>query len=152
MALAVAEAERILAPGGRLVDVHPEALPMTLEVWQARPGAAAAHAGPADHLRRPLGPLLPGEHLCDFASATQTLAAAVRGLAQRGQQRFWYRTFFATLDELNDYLDENDELDRPSDNLLERAVVSLRAATGPAELVLSQAVLVTVLEKVQRDG
>jgi hypothetical protein len=147
MALAVAEAERVLAPGGRLVDIHPEALPMTLEVWQSRGGAALAGPHPPDSLRRPLGPLEPGDHLCDFAGATQALANAGTRLTQRSQQRFQYRSFFDTLDELHDYLEENAELDRPSDALLERAVASLRAATGRAEVVLSQAVLVTVLEK-----
>jgi hypothetical protein len=151
MALAVAEANRILRPGGTLLDIHPEARPMRLELWTARAGVSLANPerpDPASYLQTILGDFEPDEHLVEFRASTETLAQAEAvGFTARRTIAFEYRYFFDTLDELHDYLEENNELDLAGDDLLERALLALQAATQPANLVLIQSVIATRLVK-----
>ena len=151
MALAVAEAHRVLRPGGAVLDLHPEAEPMRLEIWTARAGINPGddeRADPADYVRATLGDFAPDENLDDFRASTQALALAeAAGFAERTSVPFEYRYIYDSLDELNDYLEENEELDLAGDDLLERALLSLQSATRPARLVLIQSVLATRLFK-----
>ena len=151
MALAVAEAHRILRPGGRLIDLHPADQPMRLEAWtRLRPGAPAeADASvPADYQRQRLGELAADESLPDFVAASTALAAARRQGFEPGQTlAFEYQYFFDNLDELSDYLEENDELALASDELLERALLSAAQSASPVKLVLIQPVVAASLHR-----
>ena len=153
MALAVAEAYRVLVPGGWLVGIHPDGLPPALEVWEPRAAAFGAGApppadrSPASFRRRPLGPLRAGPSVSDFIATHQALTASAAHSGARLQERFDYRYFFGSLDELTAYLEENDELELAGDDLLQRALAALGAARPGAELVLSQPVLVTAYQK-----
>jgi SAM-dependent methyltransferase len=145
LAAALAEARRVLRPGGALFDVHADGAPLELALWTLRPGARAESVAPADYARTPLGALTPSaEH--GFAAATAALAAApALGYTLAEAVTFDYRLFFDTLDELADYLEENDELGRASDAVLEAALLALQAATRPARLVLTEVARVTRL-------
>ena len=148
MALAVAEAHRLLRPDGLLLDIHPQGAPLRLELWQARgPELTPGHT-PEDYERRALGDLALEAMAEDFSAATGTLVAAARhGWTQAGTVEFEYRFFFDTLDDLTSYLEENEELDLAGDALLERALLALQAARTPAQLVLVQPVVATRLRK-----
>lgn len=148
MALAVAEAQRVLRPGGHLVDIHPQAAPLRLELWRAPANARPpAHtAGAFD--REALGDLKPEDMAADFAASTRALqAASEHGLARAQAVRFDYRYVFDTLDELTGYLEENEELDLAPDALLERALHALQRSRTSAQLVLVQPVIATRLRK-----
>lgn len=152
MALAVAEAHRVLRPGGLLLDLHPVSAPLRLELWLQRAGAAPPEVpDPALFDCQALGDFAPDETLDDFAAATQALDAAVQaagpGFAPAGSACFDYRYLFDDLDELTGYLEENEELDLAGEPLLERALLGLQAATVPARLVLVQRAIVTCLRK-----
>ena len=151
MALAVAEAHRILRPGGWLLDLHPAGVAMRLEAWlRLRPGADAADAAPdpADYRRRPLGELAGEESLPDFAAASVALVAAVGQGFEPGQTLpFEYQYFFDSLDELTDYLEENEERALASDELLERALHAAAQATTSVKLVLIQPVMAASLRR-----
>lgn len=152
MALAVAEAHRVLRTGGVLLDIHPTDEPSTLEVWHARSkdGAAQVTAENLDAVQRtPLGPLThdPATRR-DFTCATEALVDALDVLFDLAAARtFEYQYFFESLDELTDYLEENHEHARASDDLLERAAVALGRAPTPPKLVIVQRTLVTALRK-----
>ncbi len=140
MALAVAEARRILRPGGVLLDIHPDGQPMRLEFWPAGEAPAAE--------RRRLGELRTDATLNDFIAASAALAeAAGRGWRLAAATTFDYPYRFDSLDELTEYLEDNDELDLAGDDLLERALSALQQATRPMQLVLLQPVVVTALRK-----
>jgi hypothetical protein len=98
-----------------------------------------------------LGQLEPDEAVEDFAAAGEALQSAVRlpglGFAPAGSAHFEYRYFFDDLDELTDYLEENDELELAGEPLLERALHALQGATAPARLALIQPIVVTCLRK-----
>ena len=148
MATALSEAGRVLRAGGLLLDLHPTADPMRLEAWVGlRPGAARNPPQPEDYRRAPLGALAADESLADFRAAT----AAIEGLGLEFERlqsvTFDYRFFFEDLDELTEYLEDNEELDLAGDDLLERALLTLNAATTPAWLVLIQTVSATSLRK-----
>jgi hypothetical protein len=148
MALAVAEARRVLRPGGLLLDIHPVGEPMRLEAWTARDGADPQSAEPGPFERRALGGFRPEATVEDFKAATRAIgAAAGAGFAPAGGVTFDDRYFFDSLDELTEYLEDNDELDLASDELLERALLALRGAAHPTRLVIIQPVIVTVLRK-----
>ncbi len=150
MAAAVAEALRVLRPGGLLLDLHPEAAPLRLEAWTPRPGLSRddERADPADYHRAALGDFAPDDSQADFLASTQALALAESlGFVDRRTVRFEYRYVFDSLDELTDYLEENEELDLAGDALLERALMALHAAPRPARLVLVQPVIATRLLK-----
>lgn len=152
MAAAVAEAHRVLMPTGMLLDIHPTDEPASLEVWWAVGQDASAPVS-ADNLasvqRAYLGPLEhdPGTRH-DFTAATDALAASLDDLFDLSATRvFEYQYFFDSLDELTDYLEDNHEHARASDELLERAVTVLKRAPHTAKLVIVQRTLVTALRK-----
>jgi len=150
MTSAVAEAHRVLRPDGVLLDIHPEPVPMRLEIWTLRAGCVSddEQADPADYHRAVLGDFVPSEHTDDFALATQALATAeALGFTGRESRPFEYRHVFSSLDELTDYLEENEELDLAGDDLLERALMAMQSATQPARLALIQFVRATRLVK-----
>ncbi len=148
MALAVAEAHRVLRPGGQLLDIHPDGAPLRLELWQARPGHHAGSREPDAYDHRNLGDLAPETTVPDFVATTQALAAAAhQGFSLGETVTFDYRFFFDTLDDLTTYLEDNEELDLAGDDLLERALLGLRQSPAPAQLVLVQPVIVTRLHK-----
>lgn len=127
MAAAVAEAHRVLARGGMILDIHPTAEWPKFQIWAEQ--------------RRPLGRLeLAAEDERSFAAASAALAVPA-------SQIFDYRYEFDSLDELTDFLDDNPEFARASDDLLERATTALAHTPGPAKLVMLQAVAITVLRK-----
>ena len=146
MALAVAEAHRILRPGGELLDIHPQGAPLRLELWQAAGAHLPEGRAPEAFERQPLGNLAPEEMVEDFLASSRAIASAV-GFQTAGTLSFDYRFFFDSLDELTDYLEDNEELDLAGDNLLERALDALQSAPTPAQLVLVQPVVVTCLKK-----
>ena len=149
MATALAEAHRVLRPGGVLLDIHPTADPLWLELWTLRPGDPEGSVDPADYDQQPLGHLAPGDMQPNFAAATATLAAApAQGYAEAEARQFDFRFFFDTLDELSDHLEENEEYGLAADDLLETALLALQSATRPARLVLTQPVLITRLARV----
>ena len=146
MPAALAEAQRVLRPGGWLVDIHPAADPLPLSMWTLRPGAPADSVDPDDFDAEFLGELAPGGMQPNFAAATAALAAApTLGFTLEAADQFDFRLFFDDLDELSDHLDENDEYGVPDDDLLEAALLGLQAATRRACLVLTQPVLLTRL-------
>src|SRR5262249_44001166 len=142
MGTALAEAGRVLRPGGQLLDVHPTDDRMRLEAWVAlRPDVPRDSSAPADYRRLPLGQLAEPETPHDVRSATAALEAAEPAFAREQSLTFDYLYFFEDLDELTEYLEDNDELDLAGDDLLERAMSTLSAATTPAWLVLIQPVI-----------
>jgi hypothetical protein len=147
MALAVAEAHRLLRPGGLLIGLHPAAEPARLEVWDRGP-ALDTHQ-PGDYQRACLGSLQADDRsLGEFAATHQALrAAAQAGFEALAERAFDYRYFFESLDELTDYLEETEELDLAGDHLLEQALLALQRAPGRAWLVLAQPVIATRLAK-----
>jgi hypothetical protein len=148
MALAVAEAHRVLRPGGHLLDIHPQGTPLRLELWQARSSQPSDRRDPEAYDRRTLGDLAPEAMTADFVASTDAIDHAARqGFGAAQTVTFDYRFFFDTLDELTDYLQDNDELDLAGDDLLEQALLALQHAATPAHLVLVQPVIVTRLEK-----
>ena len=149
MALAVAEAHRVLRPGGLLLDIHPAGAPMRLEVWyRRRDRPDTSQDDQAAYDRVPLGPFEPDETIDDFTASTGAIAAAAgQGFTGLETLPFDYCYVFDSLDELTDYLKENDELDLASDALLERALLALRDATTPARLAVAQPVLASRLQK-----
>ena len=148
MGTALAEAGRVLRPGGQLLDLHPTADLMRLEAWVAlRPDAPRDPPEPEAYQRVPLGALAAPETPHDVRSATAALEAPGPALTLDQRATFDYMYFFKDLDELTEYLEDNDELDLAGDDLLERALSSLSTATTPAWLVLIQPVLVTRLRK-----
>ncbi len=149
MALAVAEAHRVLRPGGQLLDIHPLPAPLRLELWHTHGGPPPEDRDPAAFERRVLGNLEAEEMAQDFETSTQTLVdAAGRGFGAGETVTFDYRFFFDTLDDLTTYLEDNEELDLASDALLEQALHGLQHAPAPAQLVLVQPVSATCLRKV----
>jgi hypothetical protein len=149
MALAVAEALRILRPGGLLLDLHPAGTPMWLEAWfQLRPGAGDDDIDPAAYQRHALGELALEDKAPDFRAASAALDAALQAGFEPGETRpFEYQYFFDSLDELSDYLDENEQLPLAGDALLERALDAVARATAPVKLALIQPVIAASLRK-----
>jgi hypothetical protein len=148
MALAVAEAHRVLRSGGLLLDLHPQDTPLGLELWQPRSAELPTDGAPEAFDRRVLGQLAPESMQPDFAASTQALAAAAgHGFQSIEIRNFDYLFFFDTLDDLTHYLEENEELDLADDELLEGALLALQQAAGPAQLVLVQPVIATCLRK-----
>ena len=163
MLSAVAEARRVLRspdpvsgrPRGLLLDIHPTDEPTHLEVWHARYGAEVDFAEQPDNLeaihRAPVGGLEHDETLQDFTATNDALAEALdagRGFSLTRSTTFDYRYFFDTLDELTDYLEDNCEHARASDELLERAALAMRQATTAPKLVIVQRTVVTALRKI----
>ena len=152
MLSAVAEARRVLRPRGLLVDIHPTGEPTHLEVWHAEYGAAEDFAGQPENLeavhRLPVGWLEHDESLQDFTAATDALAEALeRGFSLERSTTFDYRYFFDSLDELTEYLEDNEEHARASDEVLERALMAMKQAATPPKLVMVQRTIVTALRK-----
>src|SRR5689334_20999612 len=99
MASAVAEAQRVLRPGGQLLDLHPSDEPTALEVWHARYQAPADFVEREENLeaieRIPVGYLDHDETLRDFTAATDALAEALEsGFRLQRATTFDYRYFF----------------------------------------------------------
>jgi SAM-dependent methyltransferase len=148
MRAALAEAGRVLRPGGQLLDVHPTSDPMRLEAWIALKAGAPRNAPQASDYRRvPLGSFGPDETLGDFSAASAALEGAEAEFEPRCHATFDYPYFFDDLDALTEYLEDNDELELAGDELLEQALLALSAATTPAWLVLIQPVVATSLRK-----
>ena len=149
MALAVAEAHRILRPGGLLLDLHPAGTPMWLEAWvKQRPGPSADSVDPADYRRAHLGELALEDKASDFIAASAALSATIGAGFKPGQTvPFEYQYFFDSLDELTDYLDENEQLPLAGDELLERALQAFARAATPVKLALIQPVIAASLLK-----
>ena len=154
MLSAVAEARRVLRPHGLLLDVHPTDKPTHLEVWHAEYGAAGDFAEQPGNLeamhRVPVGWLEHDESLQDFTAATDALAEALdagRGFSLERSTTFDYRYFFDSLDELTEYLEDNEEHARASDELLERALMAMKQAATTPKLVIVQRTMVTALRK-----
>jgi hypothetical protein len=149
MALAVAEAHRILRPGGLLLDLHPAGTPMWLETWvQRRPNPGSDDIDPTFYERRRLGELALEDKASDFRAASAALDAALSAGFEPGQTiPFEYRYFFDSLDELSDYLDENEQLSLAGDELLEQALDAVARATKPVKLALIQPVIAASLRK-----
>ena len=157
MLSAVAEARRVLRPNGLLLDIHPADEPTHLEVWHARYGAEGDFAEHPDNLeaihRAPVGWLEHDETLQDFTAANDALAEALEhGFSLIRSTTFDYRYFFDTLDELTDYLEDNEEHATASDELLERAALAMRQATTSPKLVIVQRTVVTALRGPARPG
>jgi hypothetical protein len=153
MLSAVAEARRVLCPRGVLLDIHPTDEPTHLEVWHARYRAEGGFLEEPDNLealhRLPVGWLEHDESLQDFTAATDALAEALdHGWALERSTTFDYRYFFDSLDELTEYLEDNHEHARASDELLERALMAMKQATTPPKIVMVQRTVVTALRKV----
>lgn len=150
MSSAVAEAHRVLRRGGLLLDIHPTDELNSLEVWHARYGELGQEA-PANLdsvVRAPVGWLEHDEALADFTAATDALAEALEtGFALDRSVSFDYQYFFDSLDELHDYLEDNQEHARPSDALLEQALLEMQKAVTPPKIVLVQRTVVTALRK-----
>jgi hypothetical protein len=146
MALAVAEAHRILRPGGQLLDIHPQGAPLRLELWRARGSRLPENSAPEAYEQQPLGDLAPEEMVEDFLASSRAIASAM-DFQRTASLDFDYRFFFDSLDELTDYLEDNEELDLAGDSLLERALHALQSSPTPAQLVLVQPVIVTCLKK-----
>ena len=148
MGTALAEAGRVLRPGGQLLDVHPSADFMRLEAWVGlRRDVQRDPPDPGDYQRVPLGALAEPAIPHDVRSATAALDAVGPMFALEQRLTFDYMYFFNDLNELTEYLEDNDELDLAGDDLLEGALSALSAATTPAWLVLIQPVVVTSLRK-----
>jgi hypothetical protein len=158
MLSAVAEARRVLRSGGILLDIHPTDEPTHLEVWHARYHAQnrVEIEDPANleavH-RVPVGELDHDETLQDFTAATDTLAEAMdpaeeHGFTLQRSTTFDYRYFFDSLDELTDYLEDNDEYAAASEQLLERALMVMQQAATKPKLVIVQRAIVTTLQKI----
>jgi hypothetical protein len=154
MLSAVAEARRVLRPRGLLLDVHPTGEPTHLEVWHAEYGAAGDFAKQPGNLeavhRVPVGWLEHDESLQDFTAATDALAEVLdagRGFSLERSTTFDYRYFFDSLDELTEYLEDNEEHARASDELLERTLMVMKQAATPPKLVIVQKTVVTALCK-----
>lgn len=146
MALAVAEAHRILRPRGAILDIHPRAAPRRLEHWQSRtPGMPDTRSAKAFNAL-PLGDLAPDDFVQDLLAASNTLAVA-QGFSMAASVNFEFRYFFDTLGELTGYLDDNDELELASNDLLEHALHAFRRSSTPSLLVMAQPVVVNRLEK-----
>ena len=146
MALAVAEAHRILRPGGAVLDIHPRAAPRRLEHWQSRttamPGTRAAGAFDA----QTLGDLAPDMFMQDLLAASNTISVA-QGFSMAATVNFEFQFFFDSLDDLTGYLEDNDELELASDALLEQALHALQRSSMPSLLVMEQPVVVNRLNK-----
>ncbi len=148
MGAALVEAGRVLRPGGQLLDVHPTADPLCLEAWLAlQPNVARNPPNPADYRRVMLGEFTPDDTLDDFRAASAAVDGAGQHFEIQSRVIFDYPYFFDDLDALTDYLDDNEQLDQAGDALLERALLTLSAATTPAWLVLIQPVVATSLRK-----
>ena len=152
MLSAVAEARRVLRPHGIVLDVHPTGERTHLEVWHAEYGAVGNFVEHADNLaaicRTPVGWLEHDESLQDFTAATDALAEALEhGFSFERSTTFDYRYFFDTLDEFTEYLEDNEEHARASDELLERALMAMKEAVTTPKLVMVQRTVVTALRK-----
>ncbi len=148
MRAALAEAGRVLRPGGQLLDIHPTPDPIQLEAWIAlKAGLSRQQPDARDYRRVPLGSFGPDESLGDFSAASAAVAAAGPAFEPQRQTTFDYPYFFDNLDALTDYLEENDELELAGDELLERALLAVSGATTPIWLVLIQPVIASSLRK-----
>jgi len=148
MAAALAEAGRVLRPGGQLLDVHPAPEPMRLEAWMAlKAGASRDEPDPRDYRRVPLGAFGQDETLGDFSAASAAVDGASSDFELERRAAFDYPYFFDDLDALTEYLEDNDELELAGDEILERALLTLSEATSPTWLVLIQPVVATSLRK-----
>ena len=148
MGAALAEAGRVLRPGGQLLDIHPTPDPMRLEAWTAlKPGTSRQVPDPRDYRRVPLGSFGPDETLGDFSAASTAVDGVGPGFELQRRTTFDYPYFFDDLDALTDYLADNDELELAGDELLERALLALSDATTPTWLVLLQPVVASSLRK-----
>lgn len=152
MALAVAEAHRVLRQGGCLLDIHPADEPAHLEVWYAQYGVGLPEE--PENLtgvkRVQIGRLenTNEEKVRDFARTNDALADALdTGFDYRGSKKFEYQFFFDNLDEFTDYLEDNEEYARASDAMLERAVLVMQQSPTPPKLVVIQNTLVSALTK-----
>lgn len=153
MASAVAEAHRVLRSGGLLLDIHPTDEPTTLEVWYAtaKDSAVEVNEDNLDAITRVrLGPLEQEAAIrADFTKATEALVEPLDVLFDLAAVKtFEYQYFFDSLDELTDYLQDNHEHARASDDLLERATVALSRAPASPKLVIVQRTVVAALRKI----
>ena len=154
MSSAVAEARRVLRTGGLLLDIHPTDEPSHLEVWEAQYQGQVERAEDLEAMSRvPVGQFDHDETLRDFTAATDAVAEAMDGEHGFDLQRsttFDYRYFFDSLDELTDYLEDEDYDSHASasDALLERALAVMGQVKMTPKLVVVQKTVVTALRKV----
>ena len=150
MALAVAEAHRVLKLGGLLIDVHPTDEPATLEIWHVRTENNAA-AKKSVHCVA-VGTLdYAPTSLDDFTASTEVLAQTLdeRTHFQFDQVAiFEYQYFFDTLEELTQYLIYEEELASASPALLENARLAIEQALTTPKIVIIQRTNVTALRKI----
>ncbi len=139
---ALAEAARVLKPGGRVLAIHPLGEAPMLQVWWNEPGALQRH--PVGWLQpRPAG-------ACNFTAATDALmeAADTPGWHLQGTHPFDYYFSFEDLDELLDFLDDaHSEGADITETLMQKATHLLQTATGPTRLMVLQRTLVVGLKK-----
>jgi hypothetical protein len=149
MTSAVVEARRVLKRGGLLLDIHPTDERTSLEVWHARYGELAEAPENLERVVRvPVGWLEHDKSLADFAAATDALAEALEsGFVLHRSRTFDYQYFFDSLDELNEYLEDNQEHARPSEELLERALLEMQKAATRPKVVMVQRTVVTALRR-----
>lgn len=140
--LALAEAARVLKPGGRLLAIHPLGEPPMLQVWWTEPGALK---------RVPVGWLQPRPAgACNFAAATDALmeTAATPGWALLGTHPFDYYFSFDSLDDLLDFLDDaHAEGAELTETLMQKTTHILQTTTGDTRLMVLQRTLVAALQK-----
>lgn len=139
---ALAEASRVLKPGGRVLAIHPLGEAPLLQVWWTEPDALQ---------RVPIGYLQPRPAgTCNVSAATDALMdiADSPGWRLLGAHPFDYPFSFETLDELLDFLDDaHAEGADITETLMQKTLHTLQTAAGPARLMVMQRTLVVGLQK-----
>ncbi len=149
MSVALSEAQRVLKPGGLLLDLHATEDPLTLEVWHTgRQGNGKP--GREDEVHRMLvGCLDPAGPPHGFFEATDALAALLEtgDFVLRHSTAFEYRYFFNSLDELHRHLRDQHEHATLSRAVEKQVRAVLRQAPTRRKLVALQRVAATALQK-----
>lgn len=153
MALAVAEAYRVLKPGGLLLDVHPIDEPAALEIWYTQYATGLAEIPANLDVRYfVIGSLnYAPTALRDFTATTETLIETLNDVSHFQSDHsaiFEYQYFFDSLDEFTAHFKDNQEFAHASDDLLMRARYAIQQATTTPKIVIIQKTTVTTLRKI----